>query len=246
MSQKTILIVRPEEDSAEFITAIKERGYDALVESVLTISYTKETLPSITPETPLVFTSANGVRAFGKLSDERGHPVYTVGRNTADEARNIGFTHIEAAAGTVEDLSLLLTKTLTSSLIPALYVRGEHISSDLAGILSKKEIFLQEFVGYAAISAENLSINLLNLLDLRKIEAVMVFSKRGAQVFADLILQYDRAVRLKTTKALCMSDSVVHSVSVLPFHQTLVAEKPDRYGMMKLLEQIPPNVLHKV
>ncbi len=246
MSAKSIVIVRPEEDSAEFIDAIRDIGFEPHIESVLTISYSGESLPETSNDTPLVFTSANGVRAFARLSDERAHHVYTVGRNTADEARQAGFTNIDSAAGTVDDLAVLLTKTLITSLIPPLYIRGEHISSDLTEILSKNGVSLREFVGYSAIPAQNLSINLLNLLDLRKIEAILFFSARGGQVFSDLVQQYDRAVRLKTTKALCISEGVVHSVSVLPFQQALVAEKPDRYGMMRLLEQLAPTILHKV
>ncbi len=246
MSVKSIVIVRPEEDSAEFVGAIKDIGFEPHIESVLNISYRGESLPEISADTPLVFTSANGVRAFARLSNERAHPVYTVGRNTADEARQAGFTDIESASGTVDDLTVLLTKSLITSLIQPLYIRGEHISADLMEIMSKKGVILREFVGYSAIPSQNLSINLLNLLDLRKIEAIMFFSISGGQVFSDLLQQYDRAVRLKTTKALCISEGVVHSVSVLPFQQALVAEKPDRYGMMRLLEQLAPTILHKV
>ena len=246
MSKKSIVIVRPEEDSAEFVEKIQELGFDAHIESLLGISYNDESLPEISADTPLVFTSANGVRAFARLSDERGHPVYTVGRNTADEARQMGFTNIESASGTLDDLAVLLTKTLITSLIQPLYVRGEHISADLVGIMSKNGVRLREFIGYSAIPAQNLSINLLNLLDLRKIEAIMFFSARGGQVFSDLLQQYGRAVRLKATKALCISEAVIKSVSVLPFQQALVAEKPDRYGMSRLLEQLAPTILHKV
>jgi uroporphyrinogen-III synthase len=80
---------------------------------------------------------------------------------------------------------------------------------------------------------------LLHGLDKGEIKAVAVFSARGGGVFSDLIEQYGRAVRLKSVMALCMSDLVVQSVSVLPFQQSVIAAKPDRYGMMELVDNIP-------
>ncbi len=238
MSRKTIVIARAGEDSDEFSQAITASGFEPLFESVLTIHFADEDFPEIAETTPLIFTSANGVRAFARMSDLRDNPVYTVGPNTADEAAEIGFKNIENAQGTVDDLADLLANALTTSLISPLYVRGADISQDLTGILAKRGVSMQEWIGYKAIPAQNLSINLLKRLDDRKIEGILFFSKRGGQVFAELMEQYDRVPRMRTTKALCISDTVLKSVSVLPFAQTLVAVTPDRYGMMKLLQDL--------
>jgi len=238
MSKKTIVIARAGEDSDEFSQAITAGGYEPLFESILTIHFVDENFPDVTETTPLVFTSANGVRAFARMSDLRDNPVYTVGPNTADEAAQIGFKNIENAQGTVDDLADMLANALTTSLISPLYVHGAEISQDLTGILSKNGVSMQEWTGYKAVPVQNLSINLLKRLDNREIEGILFFSKRGGQVFTELMEQYDRVSRMRTTKALCISDSVLKSVSVLPFAQTLVAATPDRYGMMKLLQDL--------
>lgn len=79
------------------------------------IEFLHVAVPDISNETGLVFTSANGVKAFARLSDARSNPVYTVGRNTADEARTAGFTRIETAAGDVDDLVEILLKACGAS-----------------------------------------------------------------------------------------------------------------------------------
>ena len=238
MKSKTILILRGEEDSGELAEAIKAKGFEPLIEPVLQIEFLDVEFPDIEPMQPLVITSANGVRALAAKTTERRNPVFAVGANTADEARRVGFVDIQTAAGTAEDLVELLLQAHKTGLMTSIYIRATDISKDLVRILSKNGMNMEEFVAYEAKPAQYLSINLLRRLDNREIDAVMAFSVRGGKTFAELAEQYDRVHRLKSTKALCISNAVVESVSVLPFQQTLVADTPDRYGMMKLLEDL--------
>jgi uroporphyrinogen-III synthase len=237
MSGQTIVICRPIEDSAELAAAVTASGFKPLIEPVLDIKYLQADFSEISESMPLVFTSANGVKAFSRGSDLRANPVYTVGRNTADEARQAGFTRIETAAGTVDDLVDILLKACAEG-GDVLYVRGEEVSKDLKSLLAKGGVNVRELTAYRSVPAGNLSLGLLKALDSKEIAAFLFFSVKGAGVFADLVEQYGRAHKIRTTKALCIGEAVLKSVSVLPFGGSLVADTPDRYGMIKLLEQL--------
>ena len=236
--QNKIIITRPIKDSVEIALEVSTRGFTPLIEPVLTVEYRPDALPEIATDIPLIFTSSNGVRAFAEKSNGRDHPVYTVGRNTADEARQAGFRNIESASGTIDDLVNLLTSEAKTGLTSAFYIRGRDISGDLKGILAKNGINIDEFIAYNTDQVQNLTVNLLKSLDNREIKAVMLFSSRAGQSFAELIEQYDRTYRMKAIKALCISNAVLESVSALPFGDVLVADKPDRYGMIRLLEKL--------
>lgn len=238
MKTGIIVIARTIENSADLVQAVEGLGFTPLVEPVLAIDYVDNGWPEIAAGRTLIFTSANGVRAFARKSDERDYLVYTVGRNTAEEARKCGFGLIESAEGTVEDLAELLLDAPQTALRSPIYIHGEDVSQDLPAILLQKGLKIEKFTGYKANSAQNLSINLLKALDDRAVRGIMFFSARGGRAFSELVEQYGRMRRLRATKALCLSESVLKSVSVLPFQQTLVADRPDRYGMMRLLEQI--------
>lgn len=238
MKAKTIVILRAPEEAGEIAAAIEARGFESLVEPVLHIEFLKPELPEMDKDTPLVFTSSNGVRGYCRVDDRRSSPVYAVGRNTADEARRSGFQRIESAFGTVEELVELMTGPARVNLKPPLYIRGAEISQDLKALCAVRDLTINEIVAYRADPAEKLSIDLLKKADSREIAAVMVFSPRGATVFADLVQQYDRTLRMKTIKALCIGEGVVHSLSVLPFPDVIVAPTPDRYGMIKLLDRL--------
>lgn len=238
MRAKRIVITKTQDDSTELAEAVRKAGFDPLFEPMLEIDHVEDGWPDIAPNAPLIFTSSHGVRAFANASPCRSHPVYTVGTSTAETARFLGFSNVATAAGTAQDLAEMLTLLPKIDLISAIYVRAADISQDLRQILAKNDLFIDEFVGYRANPVENMSLNLLKSLDNQEIYAVLLFSNRGGRIFAELVEQYGRAVRLKPTKALCISDSVLQSVSVLPFQRGLIARTPDRYGMMELLEGI--------
>lgn len=236
MTMGAILVLRRPEDSAEIMDKIQSYGYDVMAEAVLSITYLEADYSIARGDCTLVFTSAHGVEAFAKACPFRGNKVFAVGPNTAEAALAAGFEAIETGAGTVEALAPMLKEAEEKGLTNIVYIRAEDISTDLKSILGKQGQKLDEILAYRAIPAHNLSIRLLHALDKAEIKAVCVFSARGGQVFSDLMEQYGRTVRLKTVTALCLSEHVVKSLSVLPFKRCVVSETPDRYGMIKLLE----------
>jgi uroporphyrinogen-III synthase len=238
MKANKVLITKSQGESEELSQAVRAAGFEPLYEPLLTIEYVEEGWPDLSGDIPLIFTSSHGVEACAEQTQVRGNPLYMVGQNTAETARALGFSDIRAIAPDVGGLMAMLSSMPEKELISAFYIRGKDVSTDLKQIIGQKGHFIEEFTAYRAHPAEKLSLSLLKSLDNREINAVMLFSGRGGKVFADLIEQYDRAVRLKTTKALCISEVVLKSVSVLPFQQGLIARTPDRYGMMELLTDI--------
>lgn len=234
-----IIILRPKDDCADYIAQIEAMGYEAIAEEILSVSHTGEPLPEIAPDAALVFTSANGVRAFAALSPERSYPVFTVGHNSAEAAQEAGFTLVESAGGKAEDLVGLLLERSKTGLKNVFYVRGADVSADIGIILSKNGINTQEYIAYRADLAENISIQCLKSLKNRDVKAVMAFSARGAAHFASLVRQYGRETALKTAQALCIGEGVLESFRDLPFKEVVVAPTPDRYGMMSLLQSLP-------
>lgn len=239
MIRNTIVLLKSEDGAQEYSKAIMGAGCTPFFEPVLDIQYLRADLSGVNDKTPLIFTSAHGVESLIRHYDGRSNPVYVVGDVTANAATMAGFTNVESASGTAQDLGALLVQKLgQTSLTPSFYICAEEVSFDLGDFLLKNGIQIHEIIGYRANLAEKLSIKLLHALDNREIKAVMVFSTKGAQIFSDLIEQYGRTMRLKGVMALCIAPSVIKSLSVLPFEQTLIAKTPDRDGMMDILKTI--------
>lgn len=82
---------------------------------------------------PLAFSSANGVRAFARLSTRRAGPVYVVGPATAAAAGSVGFQDIRMADG---DVAALAARILADP--PAgevIHASARTPAGDLAGRL---------------------------------------------------------------------------------------------------------------
>ena len=86
-----VLITRPREASERLARRIAALGYEPVIAPMLKIVPQTSSVPLPPGTGTLLFTSANGVRAFARRQPERSAPVFAVGAATADAARAAGF-----------------------------------------------------------------------------------------------------------------------------------------------------------
>ena len=229
-----VLITRPEAEAQSLAESVRAYGFTPLVEPMMTIVPLEVTLPDLKQYQALVFTSANGVRAFADLSAERGHKVYCVGDISAAEARACGWHDVTAADGFAVDLIALLEKDVAAG-SRLLHLSGQHIAREIA----PAGLSVDRLAVYHADAATDLSPDLLGLLDEGELCAALFFSARTASIFTELLESAGCTQAVKTTKALCLADSVVKSLQHIEWQDVQVSARPDRGGMMDLLKALP-------
>src|SRR5260221_8755262 len=101
------LVTRPRAESAELAEGLAARGIDAIIEPLLEIHYRSEPAPDLAGVQAILCTSANGVRALARLTDERSVPLFAVGEASAARARDEGFARVESAGGALAHLARL-------------------------------------------------------------------------------------------------------------------------------------------
>lgn len=228
--KNVVLITRPEDDALDIAYAVNQKGQTAFCEAFLNVVFHDQKLPNLENYKALIFTSANGVRAFVQKSDARDIPVYTVGDQSLAEVRQYDFKNYKSAQGGVDDLAAMLEAEGIDG--QALYVRGRDISKtlDIEGLK------IEEITLYHTEKSEEISPNCLDLMEMGVFSHVMFFSKRTAESFTALLEGKSKAIAgLKGTKALCLGDSMLECLSVLPWAEIVVAKQPDRDGMLDLL-----------
>jgi uroporphyrinogen-III synthase len=166
----------------------------------------------------------------GRLSPEHCDlPIYTVGDATAAAAKQAGFEAVHSARGDSADLVVLLREALQS---------GGRIGY-LAGIPRKDEA-LQALSGqftlftietYGTLVIEMLPEEISFSLRQGQIDAVLHFSPRSAQVFADLI---DKA------QLFAEIDRVLHvfispAAEISRFTRRMIAVQPNLAAMIAAL-----------
>ncbi len=227
-----VLITRPEEDAKSIADDIVQKGYGVFLESFLTVVFDGEIIPDISRYSGLIFTSKNGVRAFCAQEKNRDLLVFTVGKNTADEARKVGFLDIKSADGDVSSLSVLLSDYPAKK--PYLHIRGEHIARPIQS--QNKGVQIEEKVLYHTEKIDKISKECAEIIQKNGLSHVLFFSKRTAESFVSAICTYGLEAGFKRTKALCLGDSMIESLSVLPWDEIIVAARFNRDGMLALLD----------
>jgi uroporphyrinogen-III synthase len=164
----------------------------------------------------LLFTSANGVRAFPDARRLRAKPVLTVGDATAEAARDAGFSDVRSADGDVGALAVLAKATLQPNAGKLVHIAGDHVAGDLASELRAAGFTIERRVAYAARSALTLPPELLQPLDI-----VLFHSARAAETFVAL-----GAPNADKLTAACISDAVAQAAGKARWARIIVSPAP--------------------
>lgn len=171
----------------------------------------------------LLFTSANGVRAFPDARNQRARPVLAVGDATAQAARDAGFLDVRSADGDVNALAALAARTLDINAGKLIHIGGDHVAGDLAGALAQAGFRVERRVAYASVAAGALPEAFTQPLDV-----VLFHSARAANVFHAL-----GAPAAANLTAACMSAAVAAAASVSPWQQIRVAPLPREESLLQ-------------
>ncbi len=229
------LITRPLEDAKPLAELLAGRGVECTVEPLLEIVPHPEAVIDLTGVQALLFTSANGVRAFAAKSSRRDLKVLTVGDGSATVARELGFSDVTAAAGDVDALAALAIGKLDPKAGPLFHGAASALAGDLQGKLEAAGFTLRRAVLYEAKTATTLSPETRMNLALGGVDMVLLFSPRTARTFAELWRAAD-APSLGKTTALALSAAVAREIADLGWQRIETAANPDQPAMLTLVE----------
>lgn len=235
MERRSILVTRPHPDAERTAAGLAALGLEPIVAPMLEARFLHPELPHASPFAALAFTSANAVRALAAHPrGERfaGLPVYAVGDHTAAEARAVGFERTLAASGTLDDLCATIIADKPAG--PIFYPAPMHQSGDLAGRLAEAGIKVQSSVLYEMRAAAALPSGLGERFVDGAIAGATFYSRRTAEIFADLLSapRYDFA--RGGLFCLCLSENVAEPLVEARFPRIGLADAPSHEAMMTL------------
>src|SRR4051794_31723211 len=103
--RRKVWITRAEPGASATAERIREMGFEPLVAPLLHLRPIPDVAIELGGVSALVFTSANGVRAFAERCSERGLKVFAVGDATARTAREWRFKTVLSTDGDVKALA---------------------------------------------------------------------------------------------------------------------------------------------
>lgn len=233
-----ILVTRPREDSDRFARQLEAKGHDVLVEPLFTIEPEPEAALELDGVQALLFTSANGARAFAARSERRDLRVFAVGEATADAARDLGFADVESAGGDVDDLARLVRARARPEDGPLLHGAGSVVAGDLAGALQQSGFEVRRAVLYRAEPVAALSGTAIAALREGAVDVAAFFSPRTARTFIGLARAAGVEGACARVALLGLSPAVVEAASEIAWAAQETAETPNEAALLAALDRL--------
>ena len=232
MSQ--MLVTRPEPDAQSTLSRLHALDIAAQAIPLMVRQTLDVSLPPAPGFTAMVLTSANAVRSLrdrGVIADYAHLPVFAVGDRTAAEAQEVGFARVSSAAGAFQDLVNAIG--ISGLKGPLFYPAARHQSADLAKALAPFGVMVATAKVYDMVAVEALPPAVLEGLAGGGFNAVLLYSRRTAEIFANLAAALDQSQRSRIAM-LCMSEAVAEPVLNAHFNRISLADHPDEDGMMAM------------
>jgi uroporphyrinogen-III synthase len=232
------LVTRPREEAESLAAALAARGVGAVIEPMLQVHFHSARSPDLTGVQAVLCTSANGVRALARLSDQRRVPLFAVGDATASRARAEGFATVENAGGAVYDLARFAAERLRPQDGPLLHVAGDVVAGDLAGALRAEGFAIERSALYEARPVAMLSESAIGAMRAGSIDFALFFSPRTAAIFVGLAGNAAVARCCEKITAVSISAAADAALADVSWADRRIAEMPSQAALLGLLDQI--------
>ncbi|SMQ86064.1 uroporphyrinogen-III synthase [Devosia lucknowensis] len=230
-----VLVTRPEPDAEATLERLAALDIAAEIAPVMTRQTLSARLPPPEGFAALALTSTNAIRALedlGALGALLAKPVFAVGDRTAHEARQAGFDTVTAADGTLESLTTAIALARLSG--PVLYPAGSHLSGDLAHALAPHGLLVATVPVYEMVAETQFPQTVASALAGGQFGAVLLYSRRTAEIFCDLVKDILPPEERRKLPVLCLSENVAKPLLEAHFSRVLLADHPSEEAMMTL------------
>ncbi|GEM_PF-6581503 len=232
-----ILVPRSLPQALSSVEILRARGFSALSLAISEIVFYElavlnlqvgEKLPA---NLEIIITSQNALACAQNFVD---FPLHIVGEKSAQKALDMGFVNIKSCSKNAEEL--LLVDFAADRYF--LYLRGEHVSTDIVGKLQAKNLLAEEIIVYSSKSCLNLPIEIINAWRRGEIKSVIFYSSRMADVLVNLLEKHDLLSECAQVNAFCLSDKIAQRIKNIKWNKIIISAKPSEESIILELEKL--------
>jgi uroporphyrinogen-III synthase len=234
-----LLVTRPEPDALRLKAALEERGHEATVDPLLTLSFEDTEDVDLAGVQAMVATSRNGLRALKAQPaaiEARTLPLFAVGKATAAEARAIGFQTVVTGAGTAHELVTHIVAVLDPALGLLLHLGGDAAAVDLRRELEPHGFRVVQPIVYRMVPATVFSEDTIEQLALGEIDGIILMSPRTASIYTTLVRKHGLTRSVCELPHFCLSAAIARPLAPLRCRRIEVAEQPKLQELLALID----------
>ena len=225
-----IILTRPVEDAAPLADKLRKLGHVPIITPLLKI----EARPhiSVPPKhyQAICLTSANAIRVMESIDAIKNIPLYAVGQQSEQMAKDKGFSQVSAHGGDVIGLHRFLTGHLKPQDGPLLYLSGAETSGDMQGRLQDSGFEVYRIVTYDAVKSSFSEFT----TEIENADAVLLYSPRTAKLWASEIETLKLTRAASRIKHICLSANV--AANLPQSWPRAIAAMPKESALLALLD----------
>lgn len=230
-----VLVTRPIDDAEETATQLRAWGHDPVIAPLLSVRYHDGHPLHLDGVQAILATSANGVRAFARRTSRRDMPVFAVGSQTAQAARDAGFAEVQNADGNAQALAKAVRGWARPDGGALLHACGAEAEGRLATDLRAAGFNVRIDVLYDVPATGALPAAAHDAIAGRTLDAVLIFSARGAQAFVDGVVRAGLTGACEYLVVCCISEAAAKPLAALHFREIRVAAQPNQAALLDTL-----------
>lgn len=234
-----VLITRPIEDAEDTAQRIKALDPRYKVYHTPLLQTKPQKSLDVLPQCDgYIFTSSRGVQYSIQYEDaiDKALPAFCVGRTTSDAAQRAGFKTRHIGQGGSMGLIPVILENMTKGQILS-HIAGHDVCDGFYQDLIKAGLHIDHIPVYKMEPVTSVSSDIYDALQ-HDIQVVVFFSSRTAENFNDLVTIYAIQERVKTMRAICISEQVAHCLDQAHWADIMVAQYPKQDSMLSCLETI--------
>jgi uroporphyrinogen-III synthase len=244
MDMPRVLLTRPLASSEAMAGTLQKLGYEITVEPLLSVVPLPAPCPPIDAPDAVMITSGNALMALegrsAEAADLLGAPCFCVGPGTADKASAFGFRDVQNSTGDGAELARFMDAALTKRPASVLHIAGRDADSRAREILEKSGHRVTSWIVYETLPAADFTAVTRTLLENQKLEAILLFSPRTAQVLANLLKKTALEACCTGLAAICLSDTVAKVLRPLGWRHLVAVPKPAEEAVIACLLDLCP------
>lgn len=232
----SVMITRPKGPDEVLADRLADLGYVPVCEPLLRIHLDPK-LIDCSGVQAVVFTSANAVASFCKTNTDHGFAAFAVGHATAKVARLNKFSVVYQGTKGAEALIAEILDICSPEMGEILHVSGDEVKINIARALQEFGFKARREVVYRAEPVKKFSEPGFEALKKGTIDAVIFFSPRTGQNFANLIRNAQMEGVCRTLRAFCFSKPVAAELNCLAWKDVIIAREPSTDSLVAALSK---------
>ncbi|WP_271025399.1 uroporphyrinogen-III synthase [Rhizobium sp. RCAM05973] len=239
-----VVVTRPQHSGERTVRRLAQMGHEALLlplaEPVHLVEEAWQAL--LDTEGAIAVTSAEAIRVLAllgsDLAEHLGRPLFAVGRATAKEAANLGFTNvvISEGGGGTELAALISGHAASLAKAPLLYLAGHPRAASFETRLAELQLPFRTVECYRMLDIVPEDDSLRRLFIDRNVDAVLLYSHQTAQRFFGLsFVQRNREI-FTETRFLCLSEAIAEAIPAAMRLHVDTADMPNEDRLLALLD----------